>query len=105
MALKCPGRSPSRRLDSVQVQCSSCGRQVEFFTDEIKRRCKCGRPLLREAAPKCAEWCPAAEQCLGEAIDSRLLQKRLAEVRNDPRAKECVGRIRRLLEEKRKGKR
>jgi len=76
---------------------------VEFFTDEPKRRCRCGRLLLREALPRCAEWCMAAEQCLGEAVDVRVLRRRLKEVKNDPRAVACRRRIQELLKQKGKG--
>jgi len=76
---------------------------VEFFTDEPKRRCRCGRVLLREALPRCADWCPAAAECLGEAIDIRELQKRLAEVKDDPRAKQCLESIQERLKRKETG--
>jgi len=105
MMNKCPGRMTPRNLDSVVVPCPECGRLVEFFTDEPKRRCRCGKLLLREALPKCADWCPAAAQCLGEAIDLRELQQRLEKIKNDPRAKQCLQSIReRLAQKDKKGK-
>ena len=73
---------------------------MEFFTDEPKRRCRCGRLLLREAIPQCAEWCVAAAQCLGQAIDLRELQRRVAKVKDDPRAMECLESIRERLQQK-----
>jgi hypothetical protein len=40
---------------------------VEFFKDEVKRKCRCGHVIVN---PKldfgCAEWCQYAEQCIGE---------------------------------------
>ena len=69
MINKCPGQQNKRDLDSVLVPCPDCGRLVEFFTDEPKRTCRCGHTMLREALPKCADWCPAAAECLGEAVD------------------------------------
>ena len=89
-----------RNLDSVLVPCPACGRVVEFFTDEPKRRCRCGHLLLRESLPRCAEWCPAAAECLGEAIDIRELERRLEKVKNDPRAQRCLADISRRLKEK-----
>jgi hypothetical protein len=89
-----------RNLDSVLVPCPECGRIVEFFTDEPKRRCRCGRLLLRESLPKCAEWCPAAELCLGEAIDIRQLKQRLERIKNDPRARQCIESIQERLKQK-----
>ena len=97
MADKCPGRSSLRCLDSIVVPCPDCGRLVEFFTDEVKRRCRCGKVLLREALPQCAEWCAAAAQCLGEAVDLRELQERVKKIKNDPRAKQCLENIRERL--------
>jgi len=96
---KCPG-SFARKLDSVLVVCPACGREVEIFTDEPKRTCRCGNVLRREAQPTCAEWCPAAAQCLGEELDAEEHQRRLAALKDDPRAKEYVECIRRRLAEK-----
>ena len=94
-----------RSLDSVLVPCPDCGRMVEFFTDEPKRRCRCGHLLLRESLPRCAEWCPAAAVCLGEAIDVRELQRRLAKIKDDPRAKRCLESIQQRLRRKSSGER
>ena len=87
----------SAPLDSVNIPCPGCGRMVELFSDEPKRRCRCGETIRRETIPKCAEWCPAAAQCFGDAVDIRVLKKRLAEVKGDPKAAECMHNIRRLL--------
>ncbi len=99
---KCPGQMPSRDLDSELVTCPSCGATVEIFTDEPKRRCKCGKVLLHKTLPRCAEWCPAAERCFGEAADMRQIKARLQTIKNDPRAKECLERIEKLLKDKHK---
>ena len=100
MMQKCPGQMTNRALDSVIVPCPECGRLVEFFTDEPKRRCRCGTLLLRETLPQCANWCPAAAQCLGEAIDARELERRVAKVKDDPRAKKCLDSIHERLKKK-----
>ena len=100
MAERCPGRQSLRNLDSVVVPCPDCGRLVEFFTDEPKRRCRCGRVLLRETLPQCAEWCLAAAECLGEAVDLRELSRRVAKLKNDPRAKQCLENIRERMQNK-----
>jgi hypothetical protein len=99
----CPGKMTSRNLESVVVPCPDCGRLVEFFTDEPKRRCRCGKLMLRETLPRCAEWCPAAADCLGEAVDIRELERRLADVKNDPRAQQCLDDIRQRLARKKSG--
>lgn len=99
---RCPGKQSLRFLDSVVVPCPDCGRLVEFFSDEAKRHCRCGRVLLRETLPQCADWCPAAAECLGQVIDLRELEQRMAKVKNDPRAQRCLESIRQRLQEKKK---
>jgi len=52
--------------DIFDTQCPKCGRKVEFFKDEVRRRCGCGHEVVN---PKmdlgCAAWCQYAEQCVG----------------------------------------
>jgi hypothetical protein len=92
--LKCPGRGMVRNLDSVMVTCDSCGRKVEFFTDEIKRTCRCGRTLFQEARPQCADWCPAAARCLGEIVDVRQGEGRRRPGASPPEGKVNLERMR-----------
>lgn len=44
--------------------CPQCGRTVEFWPDELVRRCpECGcRIENSEAATRCMDWCPHAGQ-------------------------------------------
>jgi HD superfamily phosphohydrolase YqeK len=53
--------------DIFDTQCPKCGRKVEFFKDEVRRKCHCGHEIVN---PKldfgCAQWCPSAEQYIGE---------------------------------------
>jgi len=54
--------------DIFESMCAHCGRSVEFFKDDLKRRCPaCGKDTLN---PKndlaCAAWCKSAAQCLEE---------------------------------------
>ena len=90
---RCPGMTP-RNLDSVLVRCPACGREVEIFSDEPRRPCRCGHVVWRQVRPRCAEWCPAAAQCLGGTIDAEDLAARLAELRRDPHARQYVQSIR-----------
>jgi len=90
----------SSPLDSVNIPCPECGRMVELFSDEPKRRCRCGHVVRRETIPRCADWCPAAAQCFGDAVDVRVLKEKVAAIKDDPRVAECVANIRRLLEAK-----
>jgi len=94
---RCPGATPDN-LDSVLVACPACGREVEIFTDEPKHRCRCGTMVFREAQPRCADWCAAAAQCFAGHIDVQELERRLAEIKNDPYAKRYVGDIQKRIE-------
>ena len=65
MRLRCPGIS-GQRLTSTILRCSSCGAEVEIFSDESKARCpNCRMPVYKKAAPTCAKWCKAAAECMG----------------------------------------
>jgi ribosomal protein S27E len=65
--VKCPGQDTRywKKGDIFDVPCPDCGREVEFFKDDVRRRCSCGRTIVN---PKldlaCAEWCQSAEKCV-----------------------------------------
>lgn len=66
---KCPGQNKQfwGPDDVCEVVCPSCGYLVEFFKDELKRKCpKCKKEVMN---PKmdlgCAMWCPKAKECIG----------------------------------------
>jgi HD superfamily phosphodiesterase len=67
--MKCPGQDMRfwKPCDIFNTPCPKCGRKVEFFKDEVRRKCRCGHEIIN---PKldfgCAQWCPYAEQCVGE---------------------------------------
>ena len=69
MITKCPGQDTRfwKPNDVYTVECPQCGKPVEFFKDDIRRRCKeCGHLFIN---PKlnlgCARWCQYADQCVG----------------------------------------
>ena len=69
MISKCPGQDTRfwKPDDVYSVECPKCGQPVEFFKDDIRRRCKkCGHMFIN---PKlnlgCARWCQYADQCVG----------------------------------------
>ena len=103
MKAKCPGQDSRHPIDSTIVPCPACGNDVELFSDEPRRRCHCGQVVTRPTLPKCVEWCPAAAQCFGKAVDIRLLKKRVEEVKHDPRAVDCLKTIRGLLRKRKSG--
>ena len=51
-----------------------CGRNVEIWSDEIKAACKCGEVVFRDRQLTCVEWCPAAEQCVGDLVDVKKIK-------------------------------
>jgi len=72
--VRCPGQDQRFwKPDAIfEVECSSCGKAVEFFKDEPQLKCRhCGHSVIN---PKidlgCAEWCQYAEQCLGVKVGS-----------------------------------
>lgn len=77
--MKCPGQDLRfwKPGDIFDVSCPRCGKKIEFFKDDVRRRCKsCGAHVTN---PKidfgCAEWCAYAEQCLGN-LGVELREKR-----------------------------
>jgi putative nucleotidyltransferase with HDIG domain len=66
--MKCPGQDMRfwKPGDIFSTRCPKCGRTVEFFKDEVRRKCRCGHEIVN---PKmdfgCAQWCQYAERCLG----------------------------------------
>lgn len=70
--VRCPGQDQRFwKPDAIfEVECSSCGKAVEFFKDEPQLKCRdCGHTVIN---PKidlgCAEWCQYAQQCLGVTV-------------------------------------
>ena len=66
MNARCPGQD-SRKITVEIHTCPRCRTELELFSDEAQVRChRCGEIMRRESTPSCADWCPAAKQCLGE---------------------------------------
>jgi ferredoxin len=70
---QCPGQNRQfwKPEDIYDVKCPNCQTQVEFWKDDIYRRCKnCGQSFMN---PKfnhgCAEWCQNAKYCIGHNLD------------------------------------
>jgi len=70
MISKCPGQDTRfwKPDDVYSVKCPKCGQSVEFFKDDIRRRCKkCGHMFINPRMDLgCARWCQYADQCVGE---------------------------------------
>lgn len=69
MTTVCPGQDTRywRPGDIFEITCASCGSAVEFFKDDVRRRCHGCGALVQN--PKitlgCAQWCEHAKACLG----------------------------------------
>ncbi len=67
--MQCPGQDSRYWKDDAifEVKCPECGKDIEFFKDESRRRCpSCGYRMLNpEMDLGCASYCPHAAQCLG----------------------------------------
>ena len=78
MISKCPGQDTRfwKPNDVYTVECPKCGKPVEFFKDDIRRRCKkCGHMFINPRLDLgCARWCQYADQCVG-AIDKEEFQE------------------------------
>ena len=90
MALsQCPGQD--RRFwkpdDVFEEPCPHCGRNIEFWKDDPRRRCgNCGAMVRNPRFDMgCAKWCEFAEQCLGipasELADMTLCDALIKEMR------------------------
>jgi hypothetical protein len=80
---RCPGQDQRfwKPEDIFEVQCSGCGKNIEFFKDEPKLKCRnCGQIVIN---PKidlgCAEWCQYAAQCMGvdEVKNLKVIREKL----------------------------
>jgi len=63
----CPGFG--KKLDIIIIKCPVCDTDVEFFSDELSRRCPaCKKDILKDKSPSCVDWCKSARQCVGEKL-------------------------------------
>lgn len=66
--MKCPGQDSRfwKPEDVFEIQCLKCGRVIEFFKDDVKRKCRCGEEIVNPRLDfGCAQWCEYGEQCIG----------------------------------------
>ena len=78
----CPGQDTRywKPEDIFESPCANCGKNMEFFKDDLRRKCPhCGEFTVN---PKndlaCAAWCKHAKECLeqmGREIPEELLNK------------------------------
>jgi predicted HD phosphohydrolase len=53
--------------DIFEAPCPHCGARMEFWKDDVRRRCKSCGEMVRNARLDlgCAKWCKHAKECLG----------------------------------------
>ncbi len=65
---KCPGQDSifMQARDVAEVKCPRCAQVVEFWPDELVRKCPACRHRFTnpENSLKCLQWCAYAKQCL-----------------------------------------
>lgn len=66
---QCPGQDKRfwKSTDVFDAPCANCGKVLEFWKDEPKRRCTgCGQTAMNPNFDMgCAKWCSFATECLG----------------------------------------
>ncbi len=92
---RCPGQD--RRFwkpeDIIDVDCASCGRELEFFKAEPLRRCPgCGDRVSNPSVSLgCARWCRYARECLG--FDPRTAAAGQKSGKEQPMVKKLLDKI------------
>ncbi len=70
MTNQCPGQDKRNwsPKDVYECPCPSCGYLIEFWKDDVKRKCKnCGKVIKNlKKDPGCAEWCKSSDKCIGK---------------------------------------
>jgi len=77
--MKCPGQDSRYWKENAiyEVECPKCGHSVEFFKDDVARKCgQCGHRFINPNMDfGCASYCEFADQCLGTLPPELLSQK------------------------------
>lgn len=77
MLSNCPGSQKFKQPQPENIKCSSCGEEIEIWTDEIKAVCpKCKNTIMREQGASCLDWCKYAKECVGENTYNSYIQNK-----------------------------
>lgn len=67
---KCPGQDSRfwKPDDVYEVPCAHCGEKIEFFKDDLRRKCRaCGGYTVNPNNDLgCARWCKFGAECLAQ---------------------------------------
>jgi len=103
---QCPGQDKRfwKPEDIFENPCPRCGRPIEFWKDDPRRRCThCGTVAANPRFDTgCAKWCRFARECLGSAgleADGQLQDalETYEKAGEDPAAGEAAARVRRAI--------
>lgn len=79
----CPGSQKFKNPTPETVKCSSCGEEIEIWTDEIKATCpNCKKQIVRESGISCIEWCKYAKECVGAETYNTYMQNRAITIKD-----------------------
>jgi len=99
---KCPGSARSNQPKPREFNCPSCGAAVEIWSDEVRGTCpKCGRFVFASSVPVCIEWCPAAQECMGDVLDVKKIK---AEALMKVKAEEKPEHVEKIIKMVREGR-
>jgi len=77
MISNCPGSQKFKQPQPETIKCTSCGGEIEIWTDEIKAVCpKCKNTIMREQGASCLDWCRYAKECVGENTYNSYIQNK-----------------------------
>ncbi|MDI6771406.1 MAG: phosphohydrolase [bacterium] len=69
---QCPGQDKRfwKPTDVFELPCSYCGEPLEFWKDDLRRRCHaCGQLVPNPRFDLgCAQWCQFSAKCLGQPV-------------------------------------
>ncbi len=75
--MQCPGSRGMRHPVPEMIECPSCGKEVEIWSDEISIQCRyCSHTISRREKPACFDWCKMAKECAGEEIYNNFKKNR-----------------------------
>ena len=103
----CPGSRVMRQPKPEQFDCTTCGAEVEIWSDEISGKClSCGTIVAREGIMSCVEWCTMARDCVGDDLYDSFQQRKNQTIKDrllikagesDPRLNIDVGELERAM--------
>ena len=77
--MKCPGQDTRywKPGDIFEAPCPACGAVIEFFKDDVRRRCKSCKKMVPNPRLDlgCVEWCEHAEQCVGPELAEKMKER------------------------------